>query len=90
MLEPDYAANARSLGCDAVTVETLDELAAALSQARAGSRTTVIACKIEPRRMLLGSGAWWDLGVPQVSDRAEVRERTAAHEDGARSQRAYL
>ena len=90
VLEPDYAANARSLGCDAVAVETLDDLASALSQARAGSRPTVIACMVEPRRMLLGSGAWWDLGVPQVSDRPEVRKRTAAHEDGARSQRAYL
>ena len=90
LLEPDYAANARSLGCDAVTVGTLDELADALSQARAGSRSTVIACAVEPRRMLLGSGAWWDLGVPQSSGRADVRERTAAHEDGARRQRAYL
>jgi 3D-(3,5/4)-trihydroxycyclohexane-1,2-dione acylhydrolase (decyclizing) len=90
LLEPDYAANARSLGCDAVTVETLDELAGALSQARSGSRTTVIACSVEPRRMLLGSGAWWDLGVPQVSERAAVRERTAAHGDRAREHRTYV
>ncbi len=89
-LEPDYAANARSLGCDAVAVETVDELSAALAQARAGSQTTVIACAVEPRRMLLGSGAWWDLGVPQVSDRDEVRRRTAEHAAGARSQRDYV
>jgi 3D-(3,5/4)-trihydroxycyclohexane-1,2-dione acylhydrolase (decyclizing) len=73
-----------------VAVETLDELRAALERARTGSRTTVIACTVEPRRMLLGNGAWWDLGVARASDRPNVRERAAAHEEGARAQRPYV
>jgi TPP-dependent trihydroxycyclohexane-1,2-dione (THcHDO) dehydratase len=40
--------------------------------------------------MLLGNGAWWDLGVARASDRPNVRERAAAHEEGARAQRPYV
>ena len=86
----DYAANARSLGCAAHTATTPDELRAALVAARRATRTTVIACPVEPRRMLLGSGAWWDLGVPRASGRAEVLERTRVHDEGARRQRTLL
>ena len=33
-------------------------------------------------------GAWWEVGVPEVSDREEVRAARAAYETNRRTQRA--
>jgi 3D-(3,5/4)-trihydroxycyclohexane-1,2-dione acylhydrolase (decyclizing) len=89
-VEVDYAANAASLGCAAVDVRDLDELRAALASARDEPRPTLIACHVEPLRGLLGSGAFWDLGVPQASDDAEVRRLASDHLERARRQRSYM
>jgi 3D-(3,5/4)-trihydroxycyclohexane-1,2-dione acylhydrolase (decyclizing) len=84
-LEVDYAANARSFGCHGVRATTPDELSAALSAARAADRTTVIVCPTAPGRPLLGSGAFWDLGVPETGTAAAADQLA----DRARLQRAY-
>jgi hypothetical protein len=39
--------------------------------------------------MVLGSGAWWDLGVAQEAESSRTRELAAAHAQGAAAQR-YL
>jgi 3D-(3,5/4)-trihydroxycyclohexane-1,2-dione acylhydrolase (decyclizing) len=85
----DYVANARSMGCEAVLAETIDELDAALRAARDGSATTVIACPIAPRRALLSGEAFWDLGVPEVADDGATRRRTAEHLTRAEAQRSF-
>jgi 3D-(3,5/4)-trihydroxycyclohexane-1,2-dione acylhydrolase (decyclizing) len=85
----DYVANARSMGCAAVLAATADELGDALAAARAGDTTTVIVCPTEPGRSLLSSGAFWDLGVPEVADDAAMRQRAADHRQGRGAQR-YL
>jgi 3D-(3,5/4)-trihydroxycyclohexane-1,2-dione acylhydrolase (decyclizing) len=84
----DYVANARSMGCAAVLATTPDELREALAAARAGDATTVIVCPTEPGRPLLSSGAFWDLGVPEVSADEPTRRRTAAHIEARAAQRA--
>ena len=61
----DYAANARSMGTDGIHVETVEQLRTTLETARDSKRTTVIVCLTDPNRPLLGSGAFWDLGVPE-------------------------
>jgi 3D-(3,5/4)-trihydroxycyclohexane-1,2-dione acylhydrolase (decyclizing) len=83
----DYVANARSMGCEAVLAATADELCDALAQARIGDATTVIVCPTEPGRALLGSGAFWDLGVPAVAADETTGELTAAHVARAEAQR---
>jgi 3D-(3,5/4)-trihydroxycyclohexane-1,2-dione acylhydrolase (decyclizing) len=87
--EVDYAANAESLGCRAWEADTVEALRAALAEARAHDGPALIACRVEPRRLLTGSGAWWDLGVAEVSGREEVRRRAAEHAAGQARQR-YL
>jgi 3D-(3,5/4)-trihydroxycyclohexane-1,2-dione acylhydrolase (decyclizing) len=88
-LAVDFAANARSLGCRAVEVSAAGELTAALEAARAASETTVVVCAVEPHRALLGSGAFWDLGVAEVSRSPQVREAAAAMRRGRATQRHY-
>jgi 3D-(3,5/4)-trihydroxycyclohexane-1,2-dione acylhydrolase (decyclizing) len=87
VVEIDYAGMARSVGCAAWRADTLEELEDALAQARSAAGPALIECRVEPRRMLLGGGAWWDLGVAQQAEDARTRELTAAHREGAAAQR---
>jgi 3D-(3,5/4)-trihydroxycyclohexane-1,2-dione acylhydrolase (decyclizing) len=83
----DYAANARSLGCADFTASSLDQFRDALEAARLETRPVVIVARVEPRRLMLDSECWWDVGVAEVSDRPETRERFAAHARGRALQR---
>jgi 3D-(3,5/4)-trihydroxycyclohexane-1,2-dione acylhydrolase (decyclizing) len=75
-LRVDWAAHARSLGCEGVAVGSIAELEAAFERARGADRTTVIAIEIAPQAWTPG-GAFWEVGVPEVSERHEI---AAAHE----------
>jgi TPP-dependent trihydroxycyclohexane-1,2-dione (THcHDO) dehydratase len=88
-IDVDYAALARALGCRAWRAETLEELDEALTQARSAPGPAVIECRVEPRRMLLGSGAWWDLGVAQQADDPRTLELASAQRDGVTAQRYF-
>jgi 3D-(3,5/4)-trihydroxycyclohexane-1,2-dione acylhydrolase (decyclizing) len=88
-VEVDYAGNARSLGCAAWTATSLGELRAALEAARDETRPAVIVVRVEPRRLLLDSECWWDVGVPEVSDREDTRALAAEHARGRQLQRFY-
>jgi len=85
----DFAANARSMGCEAVEAGTAEELAAALQAARAADRPTVVVCPTAPGRSLLGSGAFWDLGVPAVAADETARRLVEEHEARRTRQRHY-
>jgi 3D-(3,5/4)-trihydroxycyclohexane-1,2-dione acylhydrolase (decyclizing) len=85
----DYVANARSLGCESLLVESLEQLSDALADARERSGTTVLVCPTEPGRSLLDSGAFWDIGVARVSTDSATREVAEAHLQAARAQRRY-
>lgn len=84
----DHAALVRSLGCSAHSVRDAGELTAALERTREEPGPSVIVCDVEPRRALLDTGAWWDLGVAEVSERPETEQLAAAHRERGR-QRWY-
>jgi 3D-(3,5/4)-trihydroxycyclohexane-1,2-dione acylhydrolase (decyclizing) len=88
-VEVDYAENARSLGCAGFEVSSLGELRQALGHARAETGPVVIVARVEPHRLLLDSGCWWDVGVAELSARAETRELAAEHARGRALQRHY-
>jgi 3D-(3,5/4)-trihydroxycyclohexane-1,2-dione acylhydrolase (decyclizing) len=89
VVEVDFAANARSYGCAAFDVHSLDELREAVRKARRESRPAVIVAHVEPRRLTLDSECWWDVGVAQVSSRPETRDAAAASEEGRARQRFH-
>ena len=68
----DFAAHARSLGAQAEHVSTLGELGAALARARAAPSSYVVVIDTDPRCSTEAGGWWWDVAVPEVSERAEV------------------
>jgi 3D-(3,5/4)-trihydroxycyclohexane-1,2-dione acylhydrolase (decyclizing) len=85
----DYAANVRSLGCMALEARDAGELRDALTIARDAEGPVAVVVHVEPRRGMLHTGTWWDLGVAEVSVRREVREIAAARAADARAQRFY-
>jgi 3D-(3,5/4)-trihydroxycyclohexane-1,2-dione acylhydrolase (decyclizing) len=70
----DFAAHARSLGAEAVHVASVAELKSAMQRARAATRTQVVVIDTSPWRTTDDGGAWWEVAIPEVSERAEVRE----------------
>jgi 3D-(3,5/4)-trihydroxycyclohexane-1,2-dione acylhydrolase (decyclizing) len=82
----DFAAHAASMGCIAEDVASTGELAAAFERARRADRTTVIVIRTDPRAWTPG-GAFWEVGVPAVSDRPGVREARSRIDEGKSAQR---
>ena len=83
----DFAAHAASLGALAENVRTIPELEAALQRARAAARTYVICIETDPDRTTDAGGWWWDVAVPEVSERESVRRAREAYEKARKQQR---
>jgi 3D-(3,5/4)-trihydroxycyclohexane-1,2-dione acylhydrolase (decyclizing) len=82
----DFEMHARAMGCNAETVTSIAELELAMERARASERTYVIALKTSPNDWTEG-GIFWEVGVPEVSNRASVRAAKAAMQSGKQAQR---
>jgi len=78
--EIDFAAHARSLGALAEKVTGIAELEAALGRAYAADRTSVVVIDTDPAVSTEAGGAWWDVAVPEVSDREQVRAARADYD----------
>jgi 3D-(3,5/4)-trihydroxycyclohexane-1,2-dione acylhydrolase (decyclizing) len=83
----DFRAHAESLGALAEKVASLADLEDALRRARQAERTSVIVIDTDPIAATGAGGHWWDVAVPQVSERAEVRAARAAYETALQNQR---
>jgi 3D-(3,5/4)-trihydroxycyclohexane-1,2-dione acylhydrolase (decyclizing) len=68
----DFAMNAASYGCKTYTVRSIDELRAALADAREQSVSTLIDIKVLPKTMIHKYLSWWRVGVAQVSTSART------------------
>jgi 3D-(3,5/4)-trihydroxycyclohexane-1,2-dione acylhydrolase (decyclizing) len=89
IIEVDYAANARSMGCSAYRATTPEELEASIDAARADEGPSVIVVTVEPHRLLSSTECFWDVGIAQASGREQMRALAAAHQEGQRTQRYY-
>lgn len=85
--EIDFAAHARSLGALAEHVANLGEFETALARARAADRTSVIVIDTDPLKTTEAGGWWWDVAVPEVSDRPQVNAARRDYEDRIRLKR---
>jgi len=83
----DFALHARSLGADSVHAANLTELRAALRAARAATRTQVIVVNTTHTRTTDDGGCWWEVAIPEVSQRAEVGAAHAAYVAAKKDQR---
>ncbi len=83
----DFAAHATSLGAIAENVKTIAELEAAMTRARAAKRTYVVCIETDPDRTTTEGGCWWEVAVPEVSEREPVRKARQAYERDKRQQK---
>ena len=86
MLSVDFAQHAASMGAKTETVGTISELEQALDRAKASERTYVVVIKTDPATWTPGD-AWWDVGVPAVSESESVRKAYAEQSEGKNKQR---
>ncbi len=68
----DFVKHAQSMGALAEKVERLEDLPAAFARAKAADRTYAIVMDVHQYTWTEG-GAWWEVAIPEVSDREQVR-----------------
>jgi 3D-(3,5/4)-trihydroxycyclohexane-1,2-dione acylhydrolase (decyclizing) len=88
----DFASHAAALGCAVLTADTLDGLAAAYAQARTHARAgtpAVVVIRTHPASWT-DAGAWWEVGVPEISTNAEITEARTASDKAKEGQVRYL
>jgi 3D-(3,5/4)-trihydroxycyclohexane-1,2-dione acylhydrolase (decyclizing) len=83
----DFAAHAASMGALAENVKTISELEAAMSRARAAKSTYLVCIETDPDRTTSEGGCWWEVAVPEVSDREQVREARRGYERDKQQQK---
>lgn len=86
-LHLDFVSHARGMGANAVKVSGIAGLEEEMRKARSAAIPTVIVIDTDPGPGTGAGGHWWDVAVPEVSARAEVREARKGYEAGVRRQR---
>jgi 3D-(3,5/4)-trihydroxycyclohexane-1,2-dione acylhydrolase (decyclizing) len=83
----DFAAHAASLGAQSVHVRDVAELKTAMQHAREATSTHVIVIDTTPWRTTDDGGTWWEVAIPEVSARPEVRAARERYETDLQRQR---
>ncbi|MDB5615425.1 MAG: iolD [Devosia sp.] len=84
----DFAAHAASMGAMSRKVSSIAELETALQETESNDRTTVIVIDTDPLVTTDEGGHWWDVAVPEVSDRPQVNAAREAYVTALKAQRA--
>ncbi len=82
----DFAAHAGAMGAHVVKVADIAGLEAEMVRAKAATIPTVILIETDPMPGTGAGGTWWDVAVPEVSDRAEVRAAREGYEAAVKRQ----
>jgi 3D-(3,5/4)-trihydroxycyclohexane-1,2-dione acylhydrolase (decyclizing) len=76
----DFAAHAASMGAHVVHVASISELEEALARRHETAGPFVVVIDTDPYPTTPAGGHWWDVAVPEVSTREEVRDKRRAYE----------
>ena len=90
VLPIDLAANAASLGADAVRVRSVDELRGALERARQATRTSVICVEVDRYEGVPNYESWWDVPVAEVASVEAVNTARREYEKARKKEQRYL
>lgn len=74
LIPVDYAKIAEGYGFHTYTVRTIEELKAALIDAKTQSTAVLIDLKVIPKTMTDGYDSWWNVGLAEVSDKKSVEQ----------------
>ncbi len=81
----DFAAHAAAMGAASRHVGSIAELEDALADARDATGPFVIVIDTDPYPSTPHGGHWWDVAVPEISDRDQVIEARKAYEAHVRA-----
>ncbi|WP_425071263.1 3D-(3,5/4)-trihydroxycyclohexane-1,2-dione acylhydrolase (decyclizing) [Sagittula sp. S175] len=76
----DFAAHAGSMGAASVHVGTIAELEDALARAKDATGPFVVVIDTDPYPSTPHGGHWWDVAVPEVSERKQVNDARKGYE----------
>jgi 3D-(3,5/4)-trihydroxycyclohexane-1,2-dione acylhydrolase (decyclizing) len=82
----DFVAHAGSMGAKVVKAATIADLESAMQTAKTATIPTVIVIDTDPHPGTGAGGTWWEVAVPEVSDRPAVNEARKAYEAGRAAQ----
>ncbi|MBS4179508.1 3D-(3,5/4)-trihydroxycyclohexane-1,2-dione acylhydrolase (decyclizing) [Lederbergia citrea] len=85
----DFAQSAAGYGVKTYTVKTMEELHEALEDAKKQTVSTLIDIKVLPKTMTDGYGAWWHVGVAEVSQNESVQASFQEKEKQLQKARKY-
>lgn len=80
ILNVDYAKVAEGYGAKTYRANTVEELKAALEDAKKQDVSTLIEMKVLPKTMTDGYDSWWHVGVAEVSEQESVQKAYEAKE----------
>ncbi|ALR78120.1 3D-(3,5/4)-trihydroxycyclohexane-1,2-dione acylhydrolase (decyclizing) [[Enterobacter] lignolyticus] len=86
LAEIDFAKHAEALGARAEHVADIAGLEAAMQRARQSDRSYMVVIDTDARRTTQEGGCWWEVAVPQVSQRPQVRAARAGYEAARKKQ----
>jgi len=86
----DFAANARSLGANVISVRDLAELKDALAKASQQTKTTVIVVETDPEKRAPGYESWWDVPIAAVSEAKSVQAARQEFEQAVINEKYFL
>jgi len=84
----DFAAHAKAMGANAVTVANPDELGEAFVAAKSSDQTTVIVMQVDPYEGWTNEGhTWWEVGTPHTSTNKKITDAHIEWESSRSKQR---
>ncbi|UYU28008.1 3D-(3,5/4)-trihydroxycyclohexane-1,2-dione acylhydrolase (decyclizing) [Bacillus subtilis] len=89
ILNVDYAKVAEGYGAKTYRANTVEELKAALEDAKKQNVSTLIEMKVLPKTMTDGYDSWWHVGVAEVSEQESVQKAYEAKEKKLESAKQY-
>lgn len=89
LIPVDYAQVAKGYGLKTYTARTIEELKAALADAKKQTVSTLIDLKVLPKTMTDGYNSWWNVGIATASQKTEVKAACQRVMDGRKNARQY-
>ena len=85
----DYCEHAKSMGIDAINVQTKNELENALIVSRENTKSTLIEVLVDTNVRVPGYEAWWDVPVAEVSKSEKVNRVREEYDEQIKKERDF-
>ncbi|MFT5875578.1 MAG: 3D-(3,5/4)-trihydroxycyclohexane-1,2-dione acylhydrolase (decyclizing) [Clostridium sp.] len=85
----DFAMSAAAYGCKTYAIKTVEQLRAAIIDAKKQTVSTLFDIKVLPKTMTDGYDAWWRCGVAEVSEKKSIQKASEDMKAGIAKARQY-